>query len=421
MKNKLLIGAALGCSMLASSTTAYALSTETEALLKLLQEKKVITQKEAESFRQTIEEDMAAGEEAESFEEDMAAGEEAESFRIEIEEEIRGKKVGTHEESLLGKINERVTLSGVVEVEATSAEDFDGADTSDITLSTVELGLDAEITEWVNAHLLLLWEEDDTEPMDLDEGTITLGNLEKFPLYLTAGKMYVPFGSFESNMISDPLTLELGETRESAVLVGFEASGFYGSFYAFNSDINEIGDDDEIKSFGVDVGYGLENDSMSLDLGVGWINNLASSDSLTDYLGSGAEIQDYPAGLTAHLTLGYGPFMLIGEYLGALDAFQASELVFNGTGAEPNAWNIEAALTWEIKGKETTFAVGYQKTDESLDLGLPEERMIASVGVGIMDNTSLAVEYLSDEDYSVNDGGTGNDANGATLQLAVEF
>ena len=415
MKNKLFIGAALGCSLLASSTTAYALSSETEALLKLLQEKKVITQKEAESFRQTIEEDMAADEE------DMVADEEAESFRIEIEEEIRGKEVGTHEDSLLGKINERVTLSGVVEVEAASAEDFDGAESSDITLATVELGLDAEITQMVNAHLLLLWEEDDTEPMDLDEGTITLGNLEKFPLYLTAGKMYVPFGAFESNMISDPLTLELGETRESAAQVGFEASGFYGSFYAFNSDINETGDDDEIKSFGANVGYGLENDSMFLDLGVGWINNLASSDSLTDYLGSGAEIQDYPAGLTAHLTLGYGPFMLIGEYLGALDAFQASELVFNGTGAEPNAWNIEAAYTREIKGKETTFAVGYQKTDEALALELPEERMIASVGVEIMDNTSLAVEYLSDEDYSVNDGGTGNDANGATLQLAVEF
>jgi hypothetical protein len=41
--------------------------------------------------------------------------------------------------------------------------------------------------------------------------------------------------------------------------------------------------------------------------------------------------------------------------------------------------------------------------------------------VGILDNTSLALEYLSDEDYSGNDGGTGNDADAATLQLAVEF
>ena len=408
MKNKLLVGAALGSLLLASSTTAYALSSETEALLKLLEEKKIITQKESESFRQTIEKDMVAEEDAKPS-------------RLKIEEEIRGKEeVGAHEESLLGKINERVTLSGLVEVEAASAEDFEGSDESDITLATVELGLDAEITEMVNAHLLLLWEEDDTESVVVDQGTVTFGNLEKFPLYLTAGKMYVPFGAFESNMISDPLTLELGETRESAAQIGFEASGFYGSFYAFNSDINETGDDDKIKSFGANVGYGLENDSMFLDLGVGWINNLASSDFLTDELPE-EEIKDYPAGFTAHLTFGYGPFMLIGEYLGALDAFQEDEIGFNDNGAEPNAWNIEAALTWEIMGKETTFAVGYQETEESSELGLPEERMVASVGVGIFDNTSLALEYLSDEDYSSNDGGTGNDADAATLQLAVEF
>jgi len=324
---------------------------------------------------------------------------------------------------LLGKINERVTLSGVVEVEASSAEDFDGVATSDITLATVGLGLDAEITEWVNAHLLLLYEEDDTEPMDLDKGTITLGNLEKFPIYLTAGKMYVPFGSFESNMISDPLTLELGETRESAAQVGFEASGFYGFFYAFNSDINETGDDDKIASFGANAGYGYLNDKMSLDLGIGWINNIAAADNLSGYFDDAGitEVQDYPAGLTAHLTLGYGPFMLIGEYLGALNAFDASELDFNGRGAEPSAWNFEAAYTRAIKGKETTFAVGYQKTDEALALELPEERILGCIGVEIWENTSLALEYLHDEDYSVNEGGTGNDANAATVQMAVEF
>jgi len=410
MKKKLFIGAALGCSLLLGSSQAQAINPETEALLELLQEKKVISQKDAESFRQTIEEDMAAGEEAESF-------------RIKAEEIIRGKEVGTHEESLLGKINERVTLSGVVEVEAAFAEDFDGADSSDITLATAALGLDVQITEWVNAHILMLYEEDDTEPMDLDEGTITLGNLEKFPLYLNAGKMYVPFGSFESYMISDPLTLELGETRESAALLGFEASSFYGSFYAFNSDINETGDDDTIASFGANAGYGYENDNMSLDIGADWINNIAAADIFKGYFGDAGitEVQDYPAGLTAHLTISYGPFILIGEYLGALDAFDASELDFNGRGAEPSAWNIEATYIWEIKGKETTFAVGYQKTDEALALGLPEERILGCIGMEIWKYTSLALEYLHDEDYSVNEGGTGNDANAATLQLAVVF
>jgi len=393
MKKKLFIGTVLGCLLLIGSNQAQAINPETKALLDMLQDKGVITE------------------------------EEAESSRIKIEEEIRGKEVGGHEESLLGKINERVTLSGVVEVEAASAKDFDGADISDITLSTLALGLDAEITEWVNAHVLLLYEEYVTEPMDLDEGTITIGNLEKFPLYLNAGKMYVPFGSFESNMISDPLTLELGETRESAVLGGFAASSFYGSFYAFNSDINETGDDNKIASFGANAGYDYLKDDMSLDLGAGWINNIAAADILSGYfyLADITEVQDYPSGLTAHLTLGYGPFMLIGEYLGALDAFDANELDFNGTGAEPSAWNLEVAYTREIKGKETTFAVGYQKSDEALALELPEERILGCIGVEIWKYTSLAVEYLHDEDYSVADGGTGNDANAATVQLAVVF
>ena len=139
-------------------------------------------------------------------------------------------------------------------------------------------------------------------------------------------------------------------------------------------------------------------------------------------------IQDYPAGLTAYLTLGYGPFMVIGEYLGALDAFQIDELDFNSSGAEPSAWNIEAAYTREIKGKETIFAVGYQQTDEAFALGLAEERILAAIGVEIWENTSLAFEYLHEEDYSAQDysdvneeSGTGNDANAATIQLAVEF
>ena len=41
------------------------------------------------------------------------------------------------------------------------------------------------------------------------------------------------------------------------------------------------------------------------------------------------------------------------------------------------------------------------------------------IGVEIWKNIFLALEYLHDEDYSVNAGGTGNNANGATAKLAV--
>ncbi|MDH5525618.1 MAG: LbtU family siderophore porin, partial [Desulfobulbaceae bacterium] len=105
----------------------------------------------------------------------------------------------------------------------------------------------------------------------------------------------------------------------------------------------------------------------------------------------------------------------------ATEAFAASELAYNGGGAKPKAWNVEVGYTSELMGKETTLALGYQGTDQAVDLGLPEQRYLAAVSMGIIDNTSLALEYIHDEDYSVANGGTDNDAETVTMQLGVEF
>ncbi len=119
--------------------------------------------------------------------------------------------------SFLKTLTDRVELSALVEVEVNATDDDiadPGEDTSDITLATVEIGLDAQLSKWSSGHILLLYGEgEEDDHIIVDEGTITLGNLDEFPVYLTAGKMYVPFGSFESNMISDPLTSTLGGYR----------------------------------------------------------------------------------------------------------------------------------------------------------------------------------------------------------------
>ena len=354
------------------------------------------------------------------------------------------------EKSFLQVINDHVELSGLVEVEAASwsVDDngfFEDDDGSDVSLATVEIGLDVQLSDWSSGHLLLLYEEGEEDGhIIVDEGTITLGNLDKFPLYLTAGKMYVPFGSFESCMISDPLTLELGETNDTAVQIGFEAAGFYGSVYAFNGDINEEGENDDIDTFGANLGFAMEKDAIGLDVGVDYINNIGDTDGLGDHLADrteeidlalhgggfvttevgidGAdEIDDYVDGLSLHAILAMGPFTLIGEYVAALDDFEVDEINFDNDGAEPEAWNVEAAFTTELFSRETTFALGYQGTDEALALGLPEDLYIGSVSMEIFDHTSLAFEYFHAEDYDTDDGGTDDDADVATVQLAVEF
>ncbi|MCD6585752.1 MAG: LbtU family siderophore porin [Desulfobacteraceae bacterium] len=321
---------------------------------------------------------------------------------------------------------DRITISGIIEAEAGYTDtDFNNpaeedTDESNVDLATIELGIDAEITDHVNGHVLFLWEEGDGA-VGLDEGFITIHGGDGFPVYLSAGKMYVPFGNFESTMISDPLTLELAETRESAVQVGFESEGFYGSAYVFNGDIDEAGEDSHIDNFGANAGFILENDNFCINAGVSYINNMLDSDGLGEWAEEtmdtdGTELKDYVDGFGAHVIVNTGPVTFIGEYITMIDKpeFISDVPGIGFKGEKISAYNAEVAFTFDMAGKETTVGVGYQGTDDAGDF-LPETRIIGSIGVGIFDSTTLALEYAHDE--FEND----DEVDIVTAQLAIEF
>lgn len=335
-----------------------------------------------------------------------------------------------------------ISIGGVVEVEANATDNADGNyvvnanadDASTVTLATVELSIGAAITELVHANVLLLHEDGGGTPINVDEATITIGNTEKYPIYLTAGRMAVPFGNFTTNLVSDPLTLVLAETKETVLQAGFEANGFYGSVYAFNGDANEANTDSTIEQLGANLGYATENNTLSLDVGLSFINSIEDSDSITGTLndnhvvagnpvaGHVTLMSDHVVGVGAYGILGYRGFKLIGEYVGAAEDFAFVELPWRVTeGARPAAWNGELGYTFDWSGKETTLAAAWQGTDEAWVLGLPENRYLAAISVGIFKNTMLSLEWFGDEDYEIGNGGTGNDANSGTAQLAVEF
>jgi len=52
---------------------------------------------------------------------------------------------------------------------------------------------------------------------------------------------------------------------------------------------------------------------------------------------------------------------------------------------------------------------------------LPETRFVTSVGFGLTEGLSLALQYAHEEDYDVADGGTGGSADNVTAKLAYEF
>jgi len=317
------------------------------------------------------------------------------------------------------KISEYVTLSGLVEVEFAAGDDYAGENFNAFDLATVELGLDVKATDWAAGHILVKYEEDgDDDEFTIDEATITLGDTEKFPLYLTAGKFYMPFGNFETNMIQDPLTLEIGEINDSGAAIGVEANGFTAAVYGYKG-MDETGDSDTM-GYGVMAGYGYEKDDLSFTGGLSWTNNMADSDGAIADAGLDT-IEETVSGFGVHAGAGFGPVSFIGEYVTALDNFAQAEIDFLGQGAEPEAWNVELAYTVELLNRETVFAIGWQETDEAVAIGLPESRYIGSAGMEIIPHTVLTLEYFYDNDYDVEDGGTGDNANVFTAQLSYEF
>ena len=301
----------------------------------------------------------------------------------------------------------RFTLSGLIEAEASLIHVEGGDEEDDLRLSTVQLDLDAEFTPWLGGHVVGLWEEDDTEPMVIDEAVLSLTSPWQFvdqtpALYL--GRQYLPFGRFDSAMISDPLTLELGETHTTAAvlaLTGERWSAWLGTFEG-SVDNGDDGLDSWVAALEVTPREGVT-------LGASWISDLAESDA--ELVQDEGNYRDDVPGWSTFVALQHGDFGLTAEYLAAVDRFK-SEQVEAGedlTGRRPQAWNLE--LAWQAT-EQLQLAARYEEAD---NYQADVRRYGATVSYGLCDYALLAVEYLHAD-------AVGNDpSHTLTAQLAVEF
>ena len=324
------------------------------------------------------------------------------------------KSPAGEEQGVLTKVKEHVTVRGAIEVEVRWNEDFAGVSESDIALATAELGFEAKMTDWVVGSLALEW-LDDEEKIDIDEAFVTLGNTDKFPLTLQAGRYVVPFGAFASNTISDPLTLEAFETKEDAVMVGIEEVGMHAGFYVFNGDTNEGEGDDTIEHFGAHLGYSLEKEQLSFQVGLGYLSSVVDSDFLSENLDLAAE---YVGGVAVNAKVAIAGISFSGEYISAIEDYQASDPTV--AELQPSAYHLEAGYEVEVSEFPLIFALAYSGTSDFGGI-LPENRLAVLAGIEVAEGLRFSLEYKHETDYETDEGGTAEEADAVTAQLAYEF
>jgi len=312
-----------------------------------------------------------------------------------------------------GQISKYVTLHGLLEAEASYVKPDDGDAESDLTLATAELSIEADLNDSVGGHLTLLYEETEGEEddIDVDEAVISLkfpGRLFQQSPSLHVGRMYVPFGMFNSFMVSDPLTLELGETQDTAALFALEGDVWTLKTGIFNGGTDAAGDQNDVDSWVASLEISLGG---NLSFGASYISDLAESDNelvqdATLYSGS-------VAGASAFLSATCGQFGLEAEYLFALEDFDAALVPIGAdlTGRRPEAWNLE--LAWMPSGQIQVAARYEQAEDFQDDL----RRYGTTVSYGIFEHAVVALEYLRADADVVDD----HPVDVVTAQLALEF
>jgi hypothetical protein len=149
--------------------------------------------------------------------------------------------IGSSLSRLGSNINQNVALGGTLEALAGRAGDFSGQSSDLLELTTAQLDFEIKANDWTTGIFTIEWLNDtgtlfptnrnfatqgQGERLNIETAQVTVGDPQKFPPFLTVGRMTLPFGISTGNpvadvlTIEDPLTLEVFEMRNTAIGFG---------------------------------------------------------------------------------------------------------------------------------------------------------------------------------------------------------
>ncbi len=326
-----------------------------------------------------------------------------------------------------------LALSGAIEPMAWHSKSYNGLQNGDVDLGTAKLDMAAALNSWVEGYFSFSYDGSsalasgrriNNSTVRLSKGFVNIGNIDRTPVYFTAGQLYVPFGRFSSSMISAPLPMIVARTMARTVIFGYrhqQGLGFFGAAYGFRSDTtlnNRL-------SGGLNLGYDFDVNGKRGEIGVSYISSINDASGMqgtgnagTQFGGFGATalseaVQKVP-GIDVHANINFDALSFSAEWVSATRAFRTADLSYNTVGAKPQAINVEGAFTFKVKNKPASVAAGYGWSHQGLALGMPKHRLAAVFNVSVWRDTVESIEFRHDVDYAAGNQGSGINSTGVT-------
>ena len=307
-----------------------------------------------------------------------------------------------------------LTISGLLEVELGQRRDkVQNAAPElrdDVFSSSVQLGFEAVLAEFLKAEALFNAEWDDGQRTTLDEAFLSL-DFES--LEIEAGRLYPPFGEFYSYFVTGPL-LEFGETRGTALVASYGiADTAEVSFFVLDGET----DGSKKKSDSVNFGFGIDlvSEHRVVKAGGAYLYDLADASTVSEFDFVNVE-RNRVGGLTGYVLLGVGSIEISAEIVGAIHEFEAFDEEVN----RPVAWNLEVAYGHR---PSLLFALRFEGSDELPD---EPERQVGLAATWRMNKyASVSAEYLFGrykDDFVFDDGGNAlTTRRQFGVQISVQF
>jgi len=289
-----------------------------------------------------------------------------------------------------------------------------------------------------------------TSSVQLEQAFATFGNFDVSPFYIQVGKQFADFSSYQLHPITESLTQVLSEVLATAGKVGFVASGFNGSIYAFDDPISKVGQSTSTTNYGANLGFGAPSDQFGWDVGISYLYNMIGANNVAYIVNQNNATQAFytpVAGAVSnpgyntrvsagafYADINTGPFSLAGRYTSALEKFNVLDAPKNlssalssiagtgGTGAKPWAAGLTAAYAFDAWCKSQSIYLGYQASGQAAYLTLPKSRWMLGYGVELFGKgTSVGIEWDHDNAYSNSNGGNNNNTNLVSVRSSVAF
>ena len=313
----------------------------------------------------------------------------------------------------------RVTLTGKLEAQ-TSYGNTDGSqsDNININFSGIELDVYVQGNSWVLGYVALDYapsdKYQDSSRLLMNRAFIAVGNLSQFPLYISIGQAYVPFGRYSSLMVTAPVTQVLGRTRARTLTFGYQQTGnknnvLHAEVYNFqgSSNSNHLTRNNQNNGWGTDIGYEFNGCRLNGEIGAGYISSLVDSQRAQDTVFLNTEnLRHHIPALNVYGTLSIDPVVLLAEYVGTIRSLNVNNISFSNQEGllqklqkSLTAFHTEASYRFKMGSKPSSVGVSYDHASQASALGELKDRYSIFYNMNIWRDTNLALEYRHDINY----------------------